>query len=317
MRHFHLLRFTAHESGVDPCSVVPGAIRTLDRNAYCISVSAHVYLCCRKDYYGYEGYGFHGLITEHAANHHRRHFCRDHAYCVFGGLEGVSRLGEMFLPIVLIMFCLEVIFLVGSNVLNVHNLLPVLEKGWEPVWKVVYPSGITQSFAETLVFAMFWAETKQPEKVVKITVLATLLSGLMVTCFDLLAIFVFGDMFSGFLYPLYTLLSLISIGNFIENLQMFGVLYFLMTALLKSVVLMLAAVRGIQQLTGIKNYRILIIPASAIALFLGMTMSKNISEHVYRHHFEILVPYVWVPLYLVLPAILLIVTWLRRMKKPF
>lgn len=237
------------------------------------------------------------------------------AYCVYGGIEIVARLGEMFLPIVLIMFCIEVILLWSSSVLNINNLMPVFENGWEPVWKVVYPSGITQSFGETLVLAMFWPETKRPDKVMKITLLATILSGIMVTLFDVLAILVFGGMFSGFLYPLYTMLSLISIGHFIENLQMFGVLYFLMTALMKSVVYMLAAVRGIQQLTNRKGYRVLVIPACAISLFLGMTMSKNISEHVYRHHFEILVPYVWLPLLFVLPAILLIVTWLRQLKK--
>lgn len=237
------------------------------------------------------------------------------AYCVYGGIEIVSRLGEMFLPIVLVMFCIEIILLFGSSVLHLNNLLPIFEKGWQPVWKVVYPSGITQSFGETLALAMFWPETKHPEKVMKITILASLLSGIMITCFDVLAILVFGGMFSGFVYPLYTLLSLISIGDFIENLQMFGVLYFLMTALLKSVIEMLAAVRGIQQLTNMKSYRVLVIPACAIALFLGMTMSKNIAEHIYRQHFEILVPYVWVPLLLVLPTILLIVTWLRQLKK--
>ncbi|MDQ0116125.1 GerAB/ArcD/ProY family transporter [Paenibacillus harenae] len=237
------------------------------------------------------------------------------AYCVYGGTVIVARLGEMILPIVLLMFFIEIILLSGSGVLHINNLLPVLENGWEPVWKVVYPSGITQSFGETLVLAMFWPETKRPEKVMKVTLLATILSGSMVTLFDVLAILVFGDMFSSFLYPLYTLLSLISIGHFIENLQMFGVLYLLMTALLKSVVYMLAAVKGIQQLTNMKGSRVLVIPASAISLFLGMTMSKNIAEHIYRHHFELLVPYVWVPLLFVLPAILLIVTWLRQLKK--
>lgn len=234
------------------------------------------------------------------------------AYCVYGGIERVSRLGEMFLPIVLLLYSIEVILLLGSNVMHFHNLLPILEKGWGPVWKTVYPAGITQSFGETIILAMFWTEAKEPNKVMKITILAALLSGIMVTLFDLMAILVFGDMFSGFLYPLYTLLSLISIGEFIENLQMFGVLYLLMTALLKSVVIMFAAVRGIQQLTNRKSYRGLVIPSCTLALILGMTMSKNIAEHIYRHHFEILVPYVWVPMYLILPMILLLVTWLRR-----
>ncbi|MEF2968688.1 endospore germination permease [Paenibacillus sp. M1] len=237
------------------------------------------------------------------------------AYCVYGGIEIVSRLGEMFLPIVLFIFIIEVILLFGSGVLNIHNLLPIFEDGWEPVFKVAFPSGVTESFGETLALAMFWPNTKHPEKVTKITILATILSGLMITCFDVLAILVFGDMFSGLLYPLYTLLSVISIGKFIENLQLLGVLYFYMMALLKSIVLMLSALTGIQQLTKMKSYRVLIIPACAVALVLGLTMSKNIAEHIYRHHFEILVPYVWVPLLLVLPTFLLIVTWLRKLKK--
>ncbi|MCK9862853.1 endospore germination permease [Paenibacillus sp. ATY16] len=234
------------------------------------------------------------------------------AYCVYGGITRVSRLGEMFLPIVLLLFSIEVILLISSNVMHYHNLLPVLENGWAPVWKTVYPPGITQSYGESIILAMFWTETKEPNKVMKITILTTLMSGIMVTIFDLMAVLVFGDMFSGFLYPLYTLLSLISIGKFIENLQMFGVLYLLMTALLKGVIEMFAAVRGIQQLMNMKSYRALVIPSCAVALFLGMTMSKNIAEHIYRHHFEILVPYVWVPLFLILPTILLLVTLLRR-----
>ncbi|MNC22366.1 Spore germination protein [compost metagenome] len=195
------------------------------------------------------------------------------------------------------------------------NIQPVMENGWWPIWNVVYPAGITQSFGEALALAMFWPEAKNPSKVMKVTIVSTLLSGIMITCLDLFAISVFGGVFSRFLYPLYTLLSLISIGKFIENLQMFGVLYFLMTALLKCVIYMFAALKGIQQLTHMKSYRSLIIPSCLISLTLGMTMSKNIAEHIYYHHFKILVPYVSVPLHLVLPAILLIVTWLRQFKK--
>lgn len=235
--------------------------------------------------------------------------------CVYGGIESVSRLGELFLPIVLIMFCIEAALVVSSGVLHVHHIQPFLENGWGPVWNVVYPAGITQSFGETLIFAMFWPEAKQSEKIARTTILATLLSGIMITCFDVMAILAFGQMFSGFLYPLYTLLGVISVGEFIENLQMFGVLYFLMTALIKSAVQMFAAVKGIQQLTNMKSSRVLVFPACAISLLLGMTMSKNIAEHVYRQHFELLVPYIWIPLLFVLPAILLIISLLRRRKK--
>ncbi|MGG6311345.1 GerAB/ArcD/ProY family transporter [Paenibacillus macerans] len=233
------------------------------------------------------------------------------AYCVYGGIEIAARLGELIFPIVILMFVTETILLMGSGVLHFHHILPVLEKGWGPIWKVVYPGGITQTFGETITLAMFWPDVKNQGKITKITLLATLLSGIIITSFDFLAVLVYGDLFSRFLYPLYTLLSVISVGNFIENLQMFGVLYFFATALLKSVINLLTALQGIQQLTKMKDYRALIIPAAAVSLFLGMTMSRNIAEHIYLHHFKILVPYIWMPMTIVLPAILLIVTWIR------
>jgi spore germination protein KB len=234
------------------------------------------------------------------------------AYCIYGDIEIISRLGEIIFPIVLIMFGIQIIFLFCSDVMHINNLLPVLENGWKPIWNIAYPGGVTQPFGESIVLAMFWRETDQPKKVLKVSILATILTGTVIACWDILAISVFGSMFSRFLYPLYTLLSTVNIRNFIQNLQIFGILYFFMTALMKSLINMLAALKGIQQLTGMRDYRVLIIPACAIALFLGMTMSKNITEHIYYHHMKILVPYIWVPMFLILPSILLIVTWFRQ-----
>src|SRR5690242_7425426 len=168
------------------------------------------------------------------------------------------------------MFCIQSILLFNSGVMHINNLRPALENGWTPIWKVAYPGGITQPFGETIVLAMFWTDTKQPEKIMKITILSTIMSGTMVAIWDILAISVFGSMFSHFLYPLYTLMGTISIGNFIENLQIFGILYLFMTAFLKNLITMLSMVKGIHQLTGMKDYRGLIIPTSVIALYLGM-----------------------------------------------
>lgn len=233
------------------------------------------------------------------------------AYCCYGGIEVVARMAELIFPVVVIMFLTETVLLFGSGVLHLHHIQPILDKGWEPIWKVIYPGGITQTFGETVTLAMFWPNVKDQGKITKYTMLATLLSGFIITSFDLLAALVYGDLYSRFLYPLYTLLSVISVGNFIENLQMFGVLYFFATALVKSVLNMLTALQGIQQLTKIKDYRKMIIPVSIVALVLGLIMSENIAEHIYIQHFKILVPYIWMPMVIILPIILLIVTWIR------
>jgi spore germination protein KB len=233
-------------------------------------------------------------------------------YILYGDIEIISRFAELTLPIILALFGIEVIFLFSSGVMHLKNLQPILENGWGPIWKVVYPGGINLSSGITIIFAMFWTETSHPEKIRRITILAILLSAIMLTCFDMLAISVYGSLFSHFLYPLYTLLSLIRVGEFIENLQIIGVIYFFTTAFLHASILVFAAVKGIQQLLRMEDYRKLVVPAVIIELFLGMTMSKNIAEHIYYQHIKILVPYIWVPMYLVLPTILFIVTWFRK-----
>jgi spore germination protein KB len=87
---------------------------------------------------------------------------------------------------------------------------------------------------------------------------------------------------------------------------------FFTTVFLKNAINMLALLKGIQQLTRMQDYRVLIIPASVIALYLGMTGSKNFSEVAYNESIKVVIPYVAVPLFLILPTILLIVTWFRQ-----
>lgn len=234
------------------------------------------------------------------------------AYCCYGGIEVVARMGELIFPIVVLMFLTETVLLMGSGVLHTHHIQPMLDKGWGPIWEVVYPNGITQRFGETIALAMVWPGVKNQEKITKVTLLATLLSGLMITCFDVLAILVYDELFSRFLYPLYTLLGVISVGDFVENLQLFGVLYFFATALFKSVINLLTALQGFQQLTKMKDYRVMIVPLATVSFILGLTMSQNIAEHIYLQHYKVLVPYFWVPMFLILPAILLILSWIRN-----
>ncbi|WP_162551182.1 hypothetical protein [Paenibacillus tepidiphilus] len=48
-------------------------------------------------------------------------------------------------------------------------------------------------------------------------------------------------------------------------------------------------------------------------LIIGFTISPNIVAHIYVLAVHIVTPYVWVPLFLVLPAVLLVVTWVRKL----
>ncbi|GAA3330642.1 hypothetical protein GCM10020331_084040 [Ectobacillus funiculus] len=117
------------------------------------------------------------------------------AYALFSGIEVIARLGEIIFacPISFI-FLVEIVLVFLDRIRSVSNdYSQFLGEGWDRVWEGAWPSGAQQSFAETLEFAMIWTLTKQPERIAKTTILATLLYGTLLSTFDALAILTFGE----------------------------------------------------------------------------------------------------------------------------
>jgi spore germination protein KB len=189
---------------------------------------------------------------------------------------------------------------------------PILGQGWGKIWSAVWPTGITQTFAETLILAMLWPSVKKPEKVRKTTFIATLLSGLTITAFSLMAILVLGEgIVSHTVYPLYVLVRQISIADFLENLDAMVALTMIIMAYVKVTIYLFVAIRAIQILLNMLDNRLIIFPVAVVTYLLGMTMSQNINEHFYIG-ITAFPLYVWVPLLIILPIPLLIVTVIRR-----
>lgn len=237
------------------------------------------------------------------------------AYAVFSGIEVIARLGQLFLPLIFILFFVEVIFIFSSGIMDIHNLQPIAGNGWKPIWNSVWPLGISQSFGESIELAMIWPLVKQPEKIIKTTLLATITAGLFIAVFDAMAIATLGEgIFKNSIYPFYTLIQQISVGDFIENLDAIEVLYFLTTLFFKTSIHVFVGVRAIQQLTLVPNGRIFVLPVVLIGLYLGMTMASNVSAHI-EAGLKIIPYNLLIPLFLILPGILFVVTIIRQQLK--
>lgn len=225
----------------------------------------------------------------------------------------MARLGEILTPIILTLFGLEIVLLLNSHIIEFKLLLPVLWDGWAPVLKSVYPEGINQTYGESIALAMIWTLAKPQKKVWRITMTATILASIFFLLSDVLAITVFGDaFFKRSIYPLYSLTGMVNIGGFITNLNPFVVVYFISTTFIKLYIKLYAALLGFKVLLKLSSIRPLIWPAAACTLLIGFTISTNIINHIYVMAVRIITPYVWVPLFMVIPAILLLVTWIRR-----
>lgn len=86
-------------------------------------------------------------------------------YSQICGLEVLARVGEIILPIFLLMFIIIIFLVIGSGLLKVAQLQPVLENGWAPIWKVTFPLCASQGFAQTLEMAMIWPLVNATKKI--------------------------------------------------------------------------------------------------------------------------------------------------------
>jgi spore germination protein KB len=232
-------------------------------------------------------------------------------YALYSGIENIGRLGEIFFPILFIITALLIILLFFSDVINLQYIKPYLGDGWKVIWKAVWPLGITQTFGQTIEFAMIWPLVNQPDKVKKTVVQATIISGLYIAIVDLLAVLGLGEtIFKRSIFPAFRLTRLIGVGDFIQNLDALNVLLFLVAAFFKLCMHLYNAIRGIQQLTYAKSSRTFIIPAVLIVFYLGLYMAKNSTEHI-EAGLKIMPYNLWLPLFLILPIILLIVSLIR------
>lgn len=239
-------------------------------------------------------------------------------YVLTSGIEVLARVCSILFPIMLLFVTLEALMLGASGSLNLHLLKPFVAEGWGPVMGAVWPLGITQTFGESISFALIWSYVKGNGKGTgcsRVVLAATLFSGILISFVDVLAISGLGEWtFKQMMYPSFALLKLPSVADFLENLDALGVIYMMVNAFVKLSFHLFSAVILIRQLTGAKSEKKIAYPVAIAALFMGMTMVRGFSAHL--EVAEKPLPYqFWVPLFLVLPAIALAVTGIKKIVK--
>ncbi|WP_251554850.1 GerAB/ArcD/ProY family transporter [Neobacillus muris] len=240
------------------------------------------------------------------------------AYGQLKGIEVLGRVGELILPIFLFLFIILAGLIWGSNILAASNLRPILEAGWLPIFKASFPLGASQGFAQSIELAMIWTLTKGPFKTIaKINFAAVIASGLIILASQLMLIMGLGEFnYQTEIFPMYILIRKIRIGNFIQNLDLIGVMFMMITAFFKASLHMFFAIRSIQLLTKIEDSRKLLLPVILLGLYLGYSVSSSITQHL-KVALEVFPHALWIPLLWVLPFLLIMITIIKKTVKHF
>ncbi|PZD94186.1 spore gernimation protein KC [Paenibacillus sambharensis] len=235
-------------------------------------------------------------------------------YMVYMGMEVLGRMSETFVPYFITFVLLITLFLIAGQDIKLENLLPVLGDGWDPVMKVVFPELITFPYGETVVLMVIMAHTTHPGYMPLTALLATILSGAVLSYHSGLMVAVLGgDMVARSTFPLLSVVREISIANFIERLDALVVFIMMVGIFVKVSLFFYGGLKGLEFLTRIP-YRHFVLPCGLMVGFLSIIIAGNFAEHI-EEGVEIVPVFLHVPFQIIIPVLMLAVLLIQRWRQ--
>lgn len=230
------------------------------------------------------------------------------AFAVQNGVETISCFGEIVAPVILISIIM-VVAMVAKD-MDFKTFLPVLEAGVFPALHGAFI--IAARTTEVLFVAMLIPYLNRPRAAKKAVVLGMLLISMYLVIMSAATIANFGvEQARSRVFPFFSLVRLISIGNFLERIDAVLLGIWVLGAYTKTAIYYYLAVLGAAQLLNLKDYRPIVLPVGAIAASLSILQARSLVEF---QEFTLYKTYTWYVLFFVmaLPLFLLLVAVVRR-----
>lgn len=233
-------------------------------------------------------------------------------YVLWIGEQNFINLFVIFGYTVAAIFIVFVVLVIADGQFDFHNLLPIMGDGIGPLLPSTFTQVMEFPFGELIAFTAFAGTMfpNLPGKVVRAGVFSVLISGLLITLTILIELITFGPSIrERALFPLVSAARNISIGNFIERIEMLVIFAIMLAAIVKVCIFAYAALQGVVWYTG-KAYKSLIIPYLLLTTVISYYVSNNMSEHIIVGLGFIPV-FIHIPLQFVIPALLLILILIK------
>lgn len=234
---------------------------------------------------------------------------------IFGcslGLETFARSAEILFPIFIVLFIILILLI--SPQINVENIQPVLAVLENEPKSILFGSLLFISFFSFPMISLlmiFPVSIKDKKGAQKGFYIGTIVGGFVLIIIVTLCILVLNPNFTEHSrYPSYDLAKLISIGNFIERIEVIMTFMWIITIFFKTLIYFYASVIGLGKILKIKNYRVLNLPLGFILILLSKFIHPDII------HSDIYNKGPWIPFVATyaffLPLVLIVVAKIRK-----
>ena len=225
---------------------------------------------------------------------------------LYGAYQGGEVLVRAAVLVILALGAAYLFILVGlSPFYSVLHLSPLFEEGVMPVVKAgLVPAGW---FAEIWFFAEFLALLDRPERGGRSLILGSVLGAVVLTKLALEGVMAFGaDLVAHLAYPSYTLVQQLTLGEFMERLEVVIITLWLSGMIVKTGLYLWISHISLARVLGVKNARKLLPWLGATALGITFLNPNIISLFTLARTY-------WTPLALPLsvaiPGLLLVISW--------
>ncbi|MNW58659.1 Spore germination protein [compost metagenome] len=237
------------------------------------------------------------------------------AYVLNKGIEVLARTALIFAFTLGVSAVISNLLMYFSGIIEMDHLLPVLGNGWLPVLNVTLKQTIQFPYEELICFTMLFPYINNtPGRGIKAGFAAVLTSGMLLSYSSATNIAILGAQISErATFPLLYTISLISIGDFVQRLDVFVVLTLIVGDFFKIAIFFYAGIMAATDLFQVPDYRKLVLPIGVIVLLMSLVLSGNFAEQIEEG--DILLFTVFLTFGLGIPLVLWIVAKLGKLMK--
>lgn len=226
-------------------------------------------------------------------------------YAVKKGIEVLARYSEVYIGVLVLI--LLIIFFLVLHEFDWSNFKPVLSRGMSPVFKAGF-STLSFPFGETVIFLMIFPYLNKQQNMFKINYISVTFVGVLLISSIIRNLLVLGtDMMMRDVFPSHMVISQIHI-----NLDPFLDIIFVMGGIVKVGICLYAASVGIKEIFNLEDYSPFVIPITAFTISLSIWVYSNAIEMI-TWAVEIW-PYYSIPFQIVIPIVLLLVSYIKKKK---
>lgn len=203
------------------------------------------------------------------------------AICILAvrlGIEVIGRTTTFFLPIIfLIIIIVEGL---GIPKLHLNYIKPILGNSLTSIIKGGFAT-FSFPFAETVLLIGVFDSLKSKKSPFKVYFWALSIAGIEAVILTIRNISVLGAMTDSFYFPSYEAVSMISIGSFIQRIEVTVSIVFVFGVFIKSSICLLVTCKGIGKMFNLKDYRSIVIQTGLLMVYFAYIIYDNTMQMSY------------------------------------